>query len=502
VRSARQVPFPPPGPEGRRRRLLVLVICSVSLFMTYVDSTVLNVALPTIGRAFRADVASLQWVADAYLLVLATLLMLSGAVADRIGRRRVFTTGLLLFSLGSLLCSLAPGTGLLVAFRMLQALGGCMLTPVSLSIVRQVYTDPAERARALGIWSAVFGLGVASGPIIGGLLVAAVGWRSVFWVNVPVGVAAWAAARRFVPESKAPRPRRPDPVGQVLAMVLLGGLTFGLIEGPDSGWLHPAVLGALAAAGMALVGLVVVERRQLEPLVELRFFRSPPFSAANAVAVLGFLALSGFLFVTTLYLQEVRGDSALLAGVSLLPATTVIAASSPVAGRLVARLGPRLPLVLSGLGLAAGAALLLGLTPTTPYLQLAGAYVLLGLGFGLMNPPITNTAVSGMPPEQAGVASAIASSSRQVGNVLGVAVMGGLVSTAAFASGHLPVADRASFAAATHLAWWATVACGLAAAAIAGVCAGPWGQRRARAIYEDPPSPEPAGVTLGVGAEP
>lgn len=455
--------------------------------MTYVDSTILNVALPTIEHQFRVGIADLQWVADAYLLVLASLLMLAGSVADRIGRRRVFMTGLLLFSTGSLLCSLAPSVGMLIAFRMVQAVGGCMLTPVSLSIVRQVFTDPAERARAIGIWSAIFGLGVATGPIIGGVLVFAVGWRSVFWVNVPVGMGAWLLARRYLPESRAPVPRQVDVAGQLLVIVLLAAPTYGVIEGASLGWGSAPIAAAFALGGAALIGLLIVEHRRFQPLLELRFFRSPPFSAANTIAVVSFFVLSGFLFVNMLYLQEVRGESALVAGISLLPATTVIAGCSLLAGRLVARLGPRLPLTAAGLCLAGGAAVLVGLTPTTPYAMLVVSYVVLGVGFGLVNPPITNTAVSGMPREQAGVASAIASTSRQVGNVLGVAIMGSMVTSSAFRTGRLAPRAAAAFTAASHLPWILAAASGLACALIAILFTGPRGVRAATKVYQDAP---------------
>ena len=196
--AARDVAIPD-GPAGRRRRMVVLLICSSSLFMAYLDSTILTIALPTLQADLHASLTGLQWVADAYLLVLTSLLLLSGSMADRFGRRRLFTIGLFGFSLGSLLCSLAPNTGSLIALRMLQALGGSMLVPVSLSIVRNTFTDARERARALGIWSGIFGLAAACGPVVGGVLVSEVGWRSVFWVNVPIGVAMMLAARRYVP---------------------------------------------------------------------------------------------------------------------------------------------------------------------------------------------------------------------------------------------------------------------------------------------------------------
>ena len=216
--------------------MVVLLICSSSLFMAYLDSTILNIALPTLQADLHTSLSGLQWVADAYLLVLTALLLLAGSLADRFGRRRLFTLGLFGFSLGSLLCSLAPNTGSLIALRMLQALGGSMLVPVSLSIVRNTFTDERERARALGIWSGIFGLAAACGPVAGGVLVSEVGWRSVFWVNVPIGVAMVLAARRYVPESRAPRPRRLDVPGQLLMIAALGTLTYAVIQGPDYGW--------------------------------------------------------------------------------------------------------------------------------------------------------------------------------------------------------------------------------------------------------------------------
>ena len=216
---------------SRRRRVLVLVICCSSLFIVGLDSTIVNVALPAIGRDLHASVAGLQWIVDGYVLVLASLLMLSGATADRVGRRRVFQIGLAVFTAGSGLCSLAPGLGWLIAFRMMQAIGGSMLNPVAMSIITNTFTDRAERARAIGVWGATFGLSMALGPVIGGVLVDSVGWRGVFWVNIPVGIAAIALTARLVPESKAPRPRRPDPVGQALIVVMLGSLTYAIIEG-------------------------------------------------------------------------------------------------------------------------------------------------------------------------------------------------------------------------------------------------------------------------------
>jgi EmrB/QacA subfamily drug resistance transporter len=455
----------PDGPAGRRHRMLVLLICSSSLFIVYLDSTILNVALPTLQKDLHASLSGLQWIADAYLLVVSSLLMLTGSTADRLGRKRLFLVGLTGFGLGSLLCSLAPDTGSLIGLRMLQGVGGSMLTPISLSIVRQTFHDPRERVQALGIWSGIFGVAAACGPIVGGVLVTEVGWRSIFWLNVPICAAMIAAAIRYVPESRAPKPRRIDIPGQLLMIVLLGTLTYAVIQGPVSGWTSTPILGLLAVAALAAVVFVAVERRRAEPLLELRFFRSHPFTGASAIAVLAFVVLGGFLFVISLYLQQVRGYSPLHAGLSLLPATLVMAAAAPVAGQLSSRRGPRIPLIASGVCIAAGTAALLTLSPSTSYLYLAVALVILGAGLGLVNPPITNTGVSGMPPAQAGVASAVISVTRQVGSLIGVAVMGDMITTGVrdgIASGQT---HAVALSAATHLPWALAVACGVLIAA-------------------------------------
>ncbi|MFC7718228.1 MFS transporter [Nonomuraea recticatena] len=222
-----------------RRRMLVLAICCMSLLIVSLDNTVLNVALPAMRREFDASVSGLQWTIDAYTLVLASLLMLSGSTADRFGRRMVFQLGLVLFTLGSLLCSLAPSLGWLVVFRMIQAVGGSMLNPVAMSIITNVFTDPRERARAIGVWGGVVGISMAAGPLAGGLLVDTLGWRAIFWLNLPLGIAALVLTMLFVPESKAPTARRFDPVGQLLVIVLLGSLTYGIIEAPSAGWTSP-----------------------------------------------------------------------------------------------------------------------------------------------------------------------------------------------------------------------------------------------------------------------
>ncbi|MDT7575832.1 MAG: hypothetical protein QOH17_2165 [Pseudonocardiales bacterium] len=438
----------------RRRRLLVLAICCSSLFIVGLDNTIVNLALPSIRRDLGSSLSGLQWVIDAYTLVLASLLMLGGSTGDRFGRRRTFQAGLILFGIGSLLCSLAPSTNWLIAFRALQAIGGSMLNPVAMSIITNVFTERAERARAIGVWGGVIGLSMALGPLVGGLLVDTVGWRSVFWLNVPVVVAVVVLTARFVPESRAPRARRFDPAGQLLMIVLLGGLTFGIIEGPGRGWGSPLIVGSFVAAALALVGLLLVESRRPEPLLDPRFFASIPFSAATLTAVAAFSAFAGFLFLNALYLQDVRGYSPLHAGLLTLPMAAMTALLPPISGRMVARQGTRLPLMIGGAGIAVSGCLLLTLDANTPLVLVISAYVAFGLGFGMINAPITNTAVSGMPTAQAGVAAGVASTSRQVGSALGVAVLGSLVTSQLGAS-------FGDFAAAARPAWLVVIGCGL-----------------------------------------
>ncbi|MBE4737748.1 MULTISPECIES: MFS transporter [Streptomyces] len=468
---------------SRRHRLLVLAICCTSLLIVSLDNTVLNVALPSMQRDLNASLAGLQWTIDAYTLVLAALLMLAGSTADRIGRKRVFMAGLVVFAIGSLLCSLAPNLESLVAFRMVQAVGGSMLNPVAMSIITNTFTDPRERARAIGIWGAVVGISMAAGPIIGGLLVESVGWRSIFWINLPVGLAALLLTWRYVPESRAPKARRPDPVGQLLVIALLGSLTYAIIEAPTAPVAETLALGGVALA--ALLALLRYEPRRAEPLIDLRFFHSAPFSGATVTAVSAFAALGGFLFLSTLYLQNVRGLDALHAGLWMLPMALLCFVSAPIAGRLVGSRGPRLPLLIAGVAMTASGVLFAAFEAETGNVTLVIGYVLFGLGFGFVNAPITNTAVSGMPRAQAGVAAAVASTSRQIGQTLGVAVIGAVLAAGIGSSSY---AD--SFVTAARPAWWIVAACGFAVLVLGALTTGTWARETAARTAKRLESPE------------
>jgi EmrB/QacA subfamily drug resistance transporter len=452
---------------NRNRRILILAICCMSLLIVGMDVTIVNVALPSIRADLHASVSGLQWTVDAYTVVLASLLILSGSTADRLGRRRTFQVGLVLFTLGSLLCSIAPTLGWLVAFRMLQAVGGSMLNPVAMSIITNVFTDPPERARAIGVFGGVVGISLGIGPVIGGILIESIGWRSIFWINVPIGVAAFVLAAIFVPESKAERARRVDPVGQILLIVVLLSLTYSIIEAPRAGD-SPEIWALVILCVAALVALLRYESRRKDPLIELTFFRSIPFSGATVTAVCAVGAFSAFLFLNTLYLQDVRGLSALRAGLFLLPMATMTAVFAPISGRMVGNRGPRTPLLIAGAAMFIGALPLTRLTDHLGYGWLLACYLVFGLGFGMVNAPITNAAVSGMPRSQAGVAAAVASTSRQIGASLGVAIVGAVVSSGADAS------IRTEFSRASHPGWWIVVGYGAAVFLLALITTGRW----------------------------
>ena len=292
----------------------ILAICCMSLLIVGMDVTIVNVALPAIQRDLHATLSGLQWVVDAYTLVVASLLMFSGSVSDRVGRRRVFQIGLVMFTAGSVLCSLAGSIGQLVAFRAIQGLGASMLNPVALSIIANAFPQPKDRARAVGIWGAVAGVSFALGPPLGGALTQSIGWRSIFWINLPIGLIAVVLAALYVPESKAARARAFDPVGQLLVFVFLVAVTYAVIDGPHAGWHSTQTVGLFSLSAASLAGFLFYEARRKEPLLNLRFFRSVPFSTAALLAVCAFASFAGFLFLNALYLQQVRGFSALRTG--------------------------------------------------------------------------------------------------------------------------------------------------------------------------------------------
>jgi EmrB/QacA subfamily drug resistance transporter len=459
---------------GGGRRTIVLAICCSALFMVGLDNTIVIVGLPSIGESLHTAVSGLQWTVAGYTIVLASLLIFSGAAADRIGRRTIFQVGLSLFTLGSWLCSLAPSLAWLIGFRVLQGVGGSMLAPAALGIITNLFSAPKDRAKAIGVWDGVSGLSMALGPIVGGILVGSVGWRGVFWANIPVGLAAVALTALLVPDSRAERGRKADPVGQFLVVVMLGSLAYAIIQGPSEGWLSPRIAVFFVVSITALAVLLRYEPRRAEPLIDFRFFRSVPFTAANLTAVCAIATLAGFLFLTTLYLQDVRGYTALQAGLTLLPMPIMMAVSSPLSGRILARGGPRVPFVIAGAALTLSAAALSQLSAYSGPLFLLITYGLFGVGAGMVNVPISNGVMSGVPKSQAGMASGMNSSSRQLGQSLGVAIVGSVLAASLRGSMH------AGFLNAAHAGWWIMAGCGYSVLVLGVVSTTSWAKSTVR----------------------
>ena len=437
-----------------RRKGIILVSCCLSLLIVSMDATIVNVAIPNIRADLRATASQLQWVIDIYTLVLASLLLLSGATADRFGRRRTFQIGLTVFALGSLLCSLSPTIEVLILARMLQAVGGSMLNPVAMSIITQVFTGRVERARAIGVWGGVVGISMALGPMVGGLLIELVNWRAVFWINLPICALAIVLTAIFVPESRSVTMRDVDPVGQGLGMAFLFGLVYVLIEGPVRGWADTRIIIVAVVAALAFAAFLRYESRRHDPFIDLRFFRSIPFASATMIAVCAFASWGAFLFMISLYLQVERGFSAMRTGLLYLPIAVGALVFSPLSGRLVGRFGARPSLLIAGTLITTATLLLTRLTITTAVWQLLVIFSVFGIGFSMVNAPITNAAVSGMPTDRAGAASAVASTSRQVGVSVGVALCGSVLGSALSTTG-------ADFAVAARPLWLACAGLGV-----------------------------------------
>jgi EmrB/QacA subfamily drug resistance transporter len=458
-----------------RRKVIVLVSCCLSLLIVSMDATIVNVAIPAIRADLDASPSQLQWVIDVYTLVLASLLLLSGAMGDRFGRRRVFQIGLVIFLTGSVLCSLAPSVEALIGARFLQGIGGSMLNPVALSIISQVFTSKVERARALGFWGAVVGISMAVGPVVGGFLIALISWRAVFWINLPICIAAIVLTAIFVPETKSTTMRNIDPIGQALAVLFLFGVVYALIEGPGIGWTSARIGIIAVVAAVAFAAFLRYESRRDDPFIDLRFFRSTPFASATLIAVSAFAAWGAFLFTMSLYLQGERHYSALHTGLIYLPISVGALLFSPLSGRLVGRYGARVPLLVSGVLITLASVLLTFLTTTTPVWALLVIFAVFGIGFSMVNAPVTNAAVSGMPLDRAGAASAVTSTSRQVGVSIGVALCGSVAGSALSHTG-------TDFASAARPLWFVCIGLGLVITLLAFTSTSPRAMRSAELL--------------------
>ncbi|MFH8367758.1 DHA2 family efflux MFS transporter permease subunit [Streptomyces sp. NPDC018031] len=391
--------------------------------MALLDSTVVNVALPRIGADLGADLAVLQWTVNAYMLTLAGLILLGGALGDRYGRRRVFVVGVVWFALASLLCGLAPNAGVLIAARALQGVGGALLTPGSLALIQSTF-QPDDRARAVGAWSGFGGVGAAVGPFLGGWLVDGPGWRWVFWINVPLAALCVPVALRYVPESRDPRAHgRFDVTGAVLAALSLGAVTYALIEAPGRG-ASPAVLGS--AVGGVLLGVAFLrrERSTPAPMLPLSIFASRQFTAVNAVTLCVYAAFGGFFFLSVLQFQISLGYSALAAGTALLPTTVLMLLLSSRSGELGARIGPRVPLTVGPLLCAAGMLLMVRVGEGAEYWRdVLPALLVLGLGMVVLVAPLTATVLASVDVARAGLASGINNAAARAAGLVAVAAL-------------------------------------------------------------------------------
>lgn len=422
---------------GRRGQRLTLVAMCLGLFLAQTDTTAVNLALPAIGRTVGGGVGALPWVVDGYNLAFAALLLTGGTLGDRLGRRRVYRYGLAAFVAGSVACAAAPSFGVLVAARGLQGVGAALAIPQSLAILSVVFPGRAERNRAMAAWSTVTGVAFAVGPTLGGVLVDRLGWASIFWLNVPVGLGTLALTLA-APESADRRARPVDVQGQLLAVVALGGLTFAVVESGGLGVASAPVLGAAAAGALALAGFVLVERRRAHPMLPLGLLRRGRLPVAAVVAACMTFGMYGMFMLISLDFQGQRGLGALLAGLTLMPLALVITFGSPFTGRLVTRYGPRPAMTggmaLMGLGLLAYA----GLGGDGPVVALLAVFAVIGAGLALNTGPVVGVAVAAVEPDRAGLASGIANLARMTGATLGVAIMGAVLAAAGHGAAHGP----------------------------------------------------------------
>jgi EmrB/QacA subfamily drug resistance transporter len=409
--------------ENAREKVIVLLTMCFALAMVMLDNTVVNIALPTIQRELGATVSDLQWIIDGYVLALASLLLTGGILGDRYGRKRMFLSGLIVFTLASLGCGLAGSGSQLIAFRAIQGIGAALLLPGTLSILTVTF-PPEERAKAIGLWAGVSGLALALGPTLGGYVVEHLGWPSVFFINVPIGIVALAVAVRTVRESVSEQTRHLDIPGLFLGTGALFTLTYGLIEANQYGWSDPLIVGSLIASAVLLAGFLVWEHVNTRAMMPLAFFRIPAFSAGNAVAFSVSLGMfSVFLFVT-LYMQSIRHFTPFQAGLRFLPLTGMVIVTAPNAGRIAQRIGSRIPMTY---GLILASLAMFGLTlvePDTPYWILALLFLVMGHGLGSTMAPMTAAVMGAVGPQRAGLGSAMTNTSREIGGVLGIALLG------------------------------------------------------------------------------
>jgi MFS transporter, DHA2 family, methylenomycin A resistance protein len=418
-----------------RRPGLVLLAASLGVLIAQIDTSVVSLAVKRIGADLGSTVSGMQWMMDAYNVVYAALLLTGGALGDLYGRRRIFVAGVVLFALGSIACALAPTTAILLAGRAVSGLGAALELPMTLVLLAVAYPDSKARQHALGIWAACNGLAFIVGPTVGGLLVDTAGWRSIFYLILPLCAAALALAHSAVPESASPEGRRLDLPGQAAAIAALGGLSFLAIEGAHLGWASAPVLAAAVVTGLGAIAFVLVERGNARGLVPFEVFRSRPFSAALAIAGLMTFGMYALLFLMPLYFQTLLGDSPLMAGVRLLPLSVVFVAVSRWNGRIVEAIGVRAAMAAGMAAMGAGELVLAFVSRDAGPWLVPGALAIVGVGLGLNTAPVNSVAVANVARERGGTASGLVNTARMVGATLGIAILGAIFAHFAGQSG-------------------------------------------------------------------
>jgi EmrB/QacA subfamily drug resistance transporter len=416
------------GGLGSPAQMVALATLCVVLFLTFLDNTIVSVGLANIQSDLHAGITSLQWVVNGYALTFASLMLVAGMCSDILGRKKVMLAGVVVFCAGSVLAALAVNVDMLIAGRVVMGLGAAASEPGTLSIIRHVYPDKETRADALGVWAAVSGLALALGPVVGGVLVGVWNWRAIFWFNLVVGVTAFILAVLFVPETSDRQGRSFDMVGAVLGAVALGAAAFGLIQGEQSGYSAPWILGLFALSGASAIAFVLAEHRVGSPMLDLSLFRRPPFAGSNFVAFAAYFGTFSIFFFTALYLQVVANASAFQTAVVFLPMAGGLIVASAFTGPWVARSGPRVPMtigaVLAGVGILVGSAVL---SPHVNFAILGWVLPIAGIGIGIILVPATSVPLTVTPPERSGMAASATNTSREMGAVFGVAVLGAVV---------------------------------------------------------------------------
>jgi EmrB/QacA subfamily drug resistance transporter len=439
-------------------RWWALIAVSLANFMCYLDNNVTNVALPTIQRNLHLSVAGLEWVVSSYLLVLAGLLLAGGRVADVYGRRRVFVIGLTVFTLSSLAAGLAGSGGVLIAARAVQGLGAALLMPATLAIILATFSVARERAMAIGIWGAIGALALAAGPAIGGVISQHLHWGWIFLINVPIGVITLALGLWSIGESRSESAvRRLDLPGLVTSALGLFALTYALIEGQDDGWTSGPILGSFAVAVVAMTVFLLVESRAEHPMVSLPIFRSRAFSGGIGTMMIWGFGILGIYFFTSLYLQEILGFSPTKAGLAFVPMAVCVAAFSAISPRVSAVLSPHRTVALGMLAMVAGLILFARQGAGAGYGSLMPGFLLFGAGAGVMNVPLTNAIMDSAPGAQAGIASALLNASREVAGLLGVTVIGAVLSSVRASSLRGGATPAAAFLDGYHVGLWVTI---------------------------------------------